>query len=83
MLYLKEKSMSHMFRKYIPIYSACLALVGMSVFYTVLLMALARYIFGFEGRPPLVFVGGLFFVILSVGFYYQFSILCKAWSQGK
>lgn len=65
----------------VSIVGVCLAIFGVSGFYTMLLIALMRYIFDFEGRFSLVFVGALFCVVLVFVFSIQFSVLCKAWSR--
>lgn len=65
----------------VSVVGVCLALFGVSGFYTMLLVALARYILNFEGKPSLILVGALFFVVLIFCFYFQFSVLYKAWSR--
>lgn len=69
------------FRWDVPFVSVCLALFGVSVFYTALLLAFARYIFDWEGRPPLLLSGILFCMVFGALYFCQFKILREVWFQ--
>ena len=68
-------------REKISIVSVCLALFGVSGFYTALLLAFARYIFDWEGGPPLLLSGIVFCMVFGALYFRQFKILREVWFQ--
>lgn len=63
----------------VSIVSVCLALFGVSGFYTALLLAFARYIFDWEGGPPLLLSGIVFCMVFGALYFCQFKILREVW----